>query len=241
MSFKPIEVTPVGNDVTMEKTPDPMLCMMCQKVCQSLVSCEKCSCGRYCSVECMSKHENHTAYCPVICSLEKHEIEKRIATEIFSIDTEKLPYKMKMKLIGLVGERPVVDIMLNNTWVKGLWDTGAMVSVINEVYLKEQFGDVEIRPVEEIIGNQNLSVKVANQGSLSIKGVAILDFGVNKDEPLFQVPILVTEETLSNTIIGYNIIEYLVRNFSEKMDVESSLTKVIVGLSHQDAESMVNL
>ena len=114
----------------MDETPDPMACMVCRKVCQNLVSCEKCSCGRYCSAECMSKHVNHTEYCPVILSLEKHETEKRISHEICSIDAEKLPYKMKMKLIGLVGERPVVDIMLDDIMVKGLWDTGAMVSVI---------------------------------------------------------------------------------------------------------------
>ena len=71
--------------------------------------------------------------------MEKMETEKRIAGEIFSVDSEKLPYKMKKKLIRLVGERPVVNIFLDNMGLNGLWDTGAMVSVMSSQFLKDNF------------------------------------------------------------------------------------------------------
>ena len=147
----------------------PLTCIICEKLCTEAVSCEKCSCGCYCSSECKDKHENHAIYCPIICDLEKHETEKRMAAEIFSIDAEKLPYKMKLNLIRLVGERPVVNIFLDNKGVNGLWDTGAMVSVINEQFLGESFPEVEVRSIEEFIGNREFNVTVANQGSLNIK------------------------------------------------------------------------
>ena len=93
--------------------------------------------------------------------------------------------EMKKKLIRLVGERPVVNIFLDNFCVNGLWDTGAMVSVISELFLRENFPNALVRPLEEIIGNNDFTVTVANQGALNIKGIAILDFGVEKEKSLF--------------------------------------------------------
>ena len=202
----------------------PKECMICSKPCTEAVSCEKCSCGCYCSVECKDKHDNHTKFCPIICSLEKLETEKRIAAEIFSVDSEKLPYKMKLKLIRLVGQRPVVNIFLEKKGVNGLWDTGAMVSVINDLFLGENFPDVEIRSIEEFVGKREFNVTVANQGALNIKGIAILKFGVSEDEELFEIPFLVTGDRLANTIIGYNTIEYLATNFREQLDLRSRST-----------------
>ena len=67
------------------------------------------------------------------------ENEKRISREIFLSDSEKLPYQMKLNLIRLVGERPMVSIYLNDIEVNGLWDTGAMISLINEEHLLQHF------------------------------------------------------------------------------------------------------
>ena len=78
-------------------------CLACSKPCLKRVTCEKCCTGCYCSFECLEKNENHTTYCPIICEVQKLETTKRIAAEIFSVDSEKLPLKMKRKLIGLVG------------------------------------------------------------------------------------------------------------------------------------------
>ena len=124
--------------MTSRKSPQSY-CMSCAKPCEEIMSCQKCLSGCYCSSECMGKNLNHTQYCPVICSLQKFENEKRMAGEIFASDSEKLPYKMKMKLIRLVGERPLVNIYLDNVAINALWDTGAMVSVINDIFFERTF------------------------------------------------------------------------------------------------------
>ena len=240
-SKKRVMVAPEGKDATLKYTPSNSDCMVCEISSVKLFSCEKCGCGSYCSSECMTRHVNHSKICPHICSLEKFETEKRISKEIFTNDSEKLPYKMKLKLIRLVGERPVVSIFLENMCVNGLWDTGAMVSVINDKFLNEHFPMVKIRPVEEIIGTHDINVSVANQGALNVKGIAILDFGVDKEQRLFQIPFLVTSDEIANTIIGYNTIEHLVVNFGDKIDLSASLMKVIRSLSISNAENMVNL
>ena len=214
--------------------------MVCH-VSADLISCDKCSCGKYCSLQCRGKHKEHSEYCSSICSLEKMETEKRIAGEIFSVYSEKLPYKMKKKLIRLVGERPVVNIFLDNVGLNGLWDTGAMVSVMSSQFLKDNFPNVEVRPLEEIVGKRGLEVNVANQGALSIKGVAIMEFGVEEGQGLFKIPFLITGDTLTNTIIGYNTIEHLATNFGEKINLPASLTKVIDRVSVDNVEAMVDL
>ena len=216
-------------------------CLACSKPCLTKITCNKCFTGCYCSSECMAKNENHTTYCPIICEVQKLETTKRIAAEIFSVDSEKLPFKMKRKLIRLVGERPVVNIFLNKNNIKGLWDTGAMVSVINELFLAENFPGVDIIPIEDFVGKRDFNVTVANQGALNIRGVAILQFGVAEDEVLFEIPFLVTGDRLANTIIGYNTIEHLATNFREQLDMSKTLPQVIVPLSDENGESMVNL
>ena len=52
---------------------------------------------------------------------------------------------------------------------------------------------------------------------------------------------MVTSDKISNPIIGYNTIEHLVKNFKDKIDLSSSLVKVIGNLSSEKAENMVNL
>ena len=172
-----MRVVSEGKDAA-EGKKSPRSCMICLKSSENLFSCPNCKCGLYCSLDCLDQHENHAKYCPIICSLLIIENEKRLAAEIFSCDAEKLPYKMKLKLVRLVGERPVVNIFLDHIRVSALWDTGAMVSVMSGDFLKENFPDVEIRPVTEIIGNNDLTVTLANQGALDIQGVVVLDFGI---------------------------------------------------------------
>ena len=67
-------------------------------------------------------------WCPWICRLEAYENEKRMSKEINMIDSEKLPRKMKLQLVKLVGDRPLVNICLDGKRIQGLWDTGAMIS-----------------------------------------------------------------------------------------------------------------
>ena len=64
---------------------------------------------------------------------------------------------------------------------------------------------------------------------------------MEKGHTLFQIPFLVTSEKISNPIIGYNTIEHPVNNFKDKVDLSSSLVKIMGNLLREKAESMVNL
>ena len=62
----------------------------------------------------MDTHENHKKYCSTICKLEEIEWEKKRKALICGVDGEKLPLKLKRKLVKLVGERPTLKFLLNN-------------------------------------------------------------------------------------------------------------------------------
>ena len=219
-----MKVTQIGDCVTGKISPDSN-CMICMRSSESLFSCPLCLCGNYCSEKCMQAHYNHSQYCTAVCTLENLGNERKRNTEIFISNTEKL----------------LVNIFLNRKKINGLWDTGAMISLMNENYLHEHFPGVHIYSVNEFTGKESLQLTAANQSLVCVKGVAILSFGVKENNDLFDIPFLLTSENISNPIIGYNTIEHFVNNFKETIDIPVSLSQVIGSLSVSSAASMVNI
>ena len=104
--------------------------------------CGKCDSGRFCSVPCAQSHENHKKFCEIISSVQAIEHSKQLDLNSINItDSEKLPLKLKKKLISLVGEKPMAKLFLDDVEIEGLWDTGAMVSMISRDFLQEFSGD----------------------------------------------------------------------------------------------------
>ena len=130
-----------------------------------------------------------------------------------------------------------MNIFLNDKKLECLWDTGAMICLMNEQFLYEKFPETKIYSICEFTGSDSFSLTTANQSSLNVKGVAILSFGVEDEKNLFEVPFLVTSENISSPIIGYNTIEHFVTNFKNKIDLPVALSKVIGSLSMDSAES----
>ena len=228
-----------GQHTTEGKETPGKLCVNCLTKLTDITLCEEC--GSYCSRKCLKDHVYHKQYCAAICSLKKIESEKRMKNEICVSDGEKLPFKMKMKLIRLVGERPLVNIFLNNRELEGLWDTGSMISLINKYFLEDHFPAVEMYSVADFMEHNSLKLTTANQTELCVDGVVVLNFGIENDHKLFQVPFLVMMEPFSKPIIGYNTIEHFVTVFENKIDLSSSLMKVVKGLSTENADTMVNI
>ena len=234
-----MKVVSEGTDITGKISP--ISCMMCGKVTEKIFACHNCLCGRYCSTVCLNKHSNHSLYCATICELEVLENAKRQKHEIFVSDAEKLPLNLKGKLVRLVGERPLVNVYLENQKIQALWDTGAMVSVLNEEYLQKHFPNAKVSSIDDFTGSGSLKLTAANQSIVSVKGVVILNFGVEQNENIFEIPFLITSEDISNPIIGYNTIEHLIANFKDKMNLPLSLTKVVGSLTIDTAINMVEL
>ena len=205
------------------------------------MSCLLCRTGSFCSGECMETHENHQKYCAAICMLEEIEWEKKKKALVCGVDAEKLPYKLKKKLVKLVGERPTLKFLLNNENVEGLWDTGAMVSLLNEEFVNENFPDAKIETVAEFLGKEDLKLTVANKKEMSVIGVVVLQFGIAGMPDMFEIPFLVTDEPLSQPILGYNTIEYLVSNFGNVLNLPASMVSLFGSQLTDRPEVLVNV
>ena len=145
---------------------------------------------------------------------------------------------MNCEIIRLVGERPLINVKLDNIDCKCLWDTGSMVSLINEEFLNENFMGKEMYSVEDFLDNK-LNLSAANNTEVPIEGVVLLDFAID-ESMLFKIPFLVTKENISNSIIGYNTIEHLILNYKDDVKLLPSLMKLLPNLSIANAQSMVS-
>ena len=105
-------------------------------------------------------------------------------------------------------------------------DTGAMVSLLNLDFVTENFTETKVETVAEFFGKEDLKLTVANKNEMRVTGVVVLQFGVVGKSDMFEIPFLVTDEPLSQPILGYNTIEYLVSNFGEMINLPASMVSL---------------
>ena len=192
----------------------------------------------------MESNDSHRELCGAICMLEEIEWEKKKKALVCGVDTEKLPLRLKRKLVKLVGERPILNFLLNNKKIKGLWDTGAMVSLLNKLFVLEHFPDAKIQTIAEFLGEDDLKdfkLTAANKNEMSVIGVVTLQFGVEGRSDMFDIPFLVTDEELSQPILGYNTIEYLVSNFGHVVNLPASMVSLFGTQLTDRPEVLVNV
>ena len=110
----------------------------------------------------------------------------------------------------------MINCLLNGVACEGLWDTGSMVSLLNSSWFRKHFPDVKIWNLTEFLEGDNLHLFAANNTPVEIEGVAVLQFSVDGSTP-FPVPFLITQNELTQPIIGFNVIEYVVESGGVEM------------------------
>ena len=58
---------------------------------------------------------------------------------------------LRNRLVKLIGKKPVFECCLNGVQTGVLWDTGSMISLGTAKWLRENFPDIEIRPISEFL------------------------------------------------------------------------------------------
>ena len=107
------------------------------------------------------------------------------------------------KIANLVGNSCLINCTINYVTVQALWDTGAQVSLVNEVWWKETFPSV--RSLKEVI-NKKLTVFFSANGA-SIQSSGWVEYAVTIGQQVITTPFLVTPETAKDhPFIGYNVI-----------------------------------
>ena len=153
--------------------------------------------------------------------------------EIYSDDQGKMPVKLRRSLVKLMGERPLINCLLDDRNCQVLWDKGSMISLVDELFLKQYFLNKVIYSVDFI--SENLNLKAVNNTDVPVKGVVIMNFCVESCE--FVVPFLVIQEVLANPVLGFNVIAYMISNTNHVSPMLASMLKI----SHMNTETMINL
>lgn len=81
----------------------------------------------------------------------KESCEREVTVNQLKGHVTCLPPSRRKKLVNLVGERCIINWYLNDQKVKALWDTGAQVSLINSKYVKENFPNTEVHPLDTLL------------------------------------------------------------------------------------------
>ena len=218
-----------GTGCDGEETPKEKCCVCASEV--NVRRCGKCKATPYCSKACQKSHlDYHSAYCSAIVQCHKLQMDnlyKNLTTRQNQID-----FKVKKKILKLVGEKPMLKCHLGGKEFKLLWDTGSMISMVDRKWLRKHFPTANIHSVSEFL-ERKLYVKAANSTVIHFDGVWLIEFSLGGGEADFWVPVLVASEEISEPILGYNVIEHLVLNGDKE---QQQLLKLALSCEGRDVD-----
>ena len=117
------------------------------------------------------------------------------------------------KIAKLVGRRCTVRCCLNDIESTVLWDTGAQVSIMSRGMIEKVFHKNSVKNISELMDGE-LDLTAANGTKIVYSGwteIEVRLISSNKDEPSVLVPFLITDDSLEYPILGYNVIEELMK------------------------------
>jgi hypothetical protein len=106
-----------------------------------------------------------------------------------------------------------VRSLLNDIESKVLWDTGAQVYILSREMMEKFFDKIAINNISELIDGE-INWTAANGTKISYSGWAEIEVRLSsssEDEPSVIVPFLITNDSLEYPILGYSVIEELVK------------------------------
>ena len=183
--------------------------------------CKCCKLVSYCNQTCqIADWSQHKTLCNAIRRETKHRNEESQDNSSETFMSHLTP-KEHAKLIGLVGRRCTIMGKLNDKPVKVLWDTGAQVSIVSAKFIKDNFPNFMINDVSELL-TCDLTLTAANGQSIPYMGWVELQLQIGESENTVSVPFLVTKENIELPLIGFNVIEHLIKTNKLNSDIISS-------------------
>lgn len=139
----------------------------------------------------------------------------------FNSTSHELPNSRGECLAKLIGRKAITQCNLNGLAVSALLDTGAQVSMIDREWKNKYLPGTTIRPLSEIItSEEEFKVCAVNGESLPFDGwVAITVNLIGNENPNLSVtvPFLVSSLPLERPLLGFNVLEEVVREQPEKL------------------------
>ena len=146
-------------------------CCVCAGT-ENVMVCGGCKSTRYCSKACQKVHRpHHAVYCAHIKELAAIEKSKLYGKE--TVHQRQDDFKLRRKILNLVGEKPMVSCYLGDDKAEMLWDTGSMVSMVDRRWVRRHFPDEVIYPVSAFL-DKELHVQAANETRIKFDGGGVV-------------------------------------------------------------------
>ena len=125
---------------------------------------------------------------------------------------------------------------------RALWDTGAQVSLIPAHWRERHLPGVQLRPLSELLGNDDLNLMAANGSPIPFDGWLDVSFGLTTGHyHEIKVPVLVTSATTGVPIIGYNVIEEIVKLDTSGSYPTQAVRAAFPSIAKREASALVHL
>ena len=121
----------IDQEVSVGGSPEkPISCVVCGGV-DGLKYCSGCKTTHYCSKTCQLAHWSyHAVYCHAVSDLERLEKSKRYGNQ--TVRQAQVDDGTRRKILKLVGDKPKIKCWLNGIENEFLWDTGSMVTLVDQ-------------------------------------------------------------------------------------------------------------
>ena len=194
-------------------------CYNCSKILSDReYCCSSCKSVYFCGKNCQIQYwKDHKQVCKAISTLTAQRQKEVFKRGSYTVN---LSTKQKHKVTGLIGEKCLIKVLLNNKLSSVLLDTGAQVSVINDKYLRENFPHVAEYHVNELLDEpDSLRVQWGNQTDIPFSKYTVtnLCIGEGEDKYHLDVPFLITADQISNPILGFNTIKHIAQTTDDKL------------------------
>lgn len=147
-------------------------------------------------------------------------------------------------IASLIWKKALVHSYLNGLAVTSLLDSGSQVSIVSRAWKDEYLPDLSIRPVSEILGEEDLNVIAANGSLIPYDGwiSIIVNLPGNLDPNLsISVPFLISSYPMDRPLNGFNVLEVLICDQPERlMPVLVSLLSNTISVPNETAEALVS-
>ncbi|XP_077340604.1 uncharacterized protein LOC143984182 [Lithobates pipiens] len=133
----------------------------------------------------------------------------------------------KQHVAQLIGGKCLLSCRMNGVPVDMLMDTGALVSIVGKAWLEKFLPSVSIRHIQDLLCDDNLSITAANGSIIPFIGwiEVCLEFESSGHGNLaIYVPMLVSDCCNDNPILGFNVIEELIRENRDRPNSTQNLT-----------------
>ncbi|KAL7882789.1 hypothetical protein SRHO_G00004470 [Serrasalmus rhombeus] len=159
--------------------------------------------------------------------------------------TPELPVNESEHVVKLIGKKAIIHCNLNGLAVAALLDTGAQVSIIDQSWKDQYLPSHDTRPLTELLaGDEELEVYAVNGDLIPFTGWVAINVNLpgTEDPSLsINVPFLVSHLPLERPLLGFNVIEELIRGKPERvMPTLVSLLSGAVSISSSEAKTLVN-